>query len=120
MAIAGFYAATMDGTAVANSAALTGEISGNGFAPLRLIVETTEADAVTETALISIGFNSPDYNDMVLAHAVNPIAGVVEAITLPPRPMALSGSLHVRVFRAATGTALTFVANLEATAAVIP
>jgi hypothetical protein len=104
---------TMNGTSLGVSAALTGALDGPRIAPIRLVVETLTADSITETAIISMGFNSPDYDDMVRGHAVNPVAGAVDVVQLPPRPVVGTGSLHARVTRAASGIALTFRALLE-------
>lgn len=97
------------------STQISGDVSGSGqhFVPLRAIVETVDVDAVTETAIISIGTNSPVFDNVLPAHAIKPVAGAVEMIPLWASQVITANPLKVRVIRAATGTDLTFVAGIE-------
>ncbi len=75
-------------------------------------LETITADNVTETAIVSMGTNSPDYDNIYAARAVVPVEGSVETIVLPASQIINSGGIYVRVIRAATATDLTFVFGL--------
>lgn len=99
----------------AGATSLGGSITGSGqhIAPTRVVIETVEADSVSETAIISIGFNSPDYDDVIRAHAINPVEKTIEVVPLPPAKFIEAGAMHVRVIRAATATSLTFVPSFE-------
>ena len=109
----------MDGTSTG-----TAELSSFGanpdhiLSPIAMIVETIEADTVSETAVISMGTNSPDYDNIVKAYAVNPVAGTVVSVPLGVAPLIFNNntafSLYARVRHAATATDLTFRASLEA------
>lgn len=110
---------TLDGTPVdaASSGAtqISGDIVGTGqhFSPLRVIIETVEVDSVTGTAIITIGNNSPDYDNVLSEHAIRPLSGNVEIIPLTQSKVITAGALKVNVRTPANATELTFVAGVE-------
>jgi hypothetical protein len=78
--------------------------------PLFLSFETLEVDSVTETAIVSVGTNYPNYDNMLRAHGIKPEALALETIQLPST-FSFEGpvDIYVNVVRAASGTALTLI-----------
>lgn len=104
----------IDGTVEA-ATQLAGSLTGSGqhLTATRLLVETIDVDSITETAIISIGTNSPNYDNVVAAHPVRLEPMSLETVPIPHSKMITEGSMHVRVVRAASGTELTFNAGID-------
>lgn len=87
--------------------------SGNHISPVFVTVETYAADSISLTAIFSVGTNSPNYDNILAAHAVKPVAGLAELVPLQNAQMIDSETdVYVRVQRAASGTELTFVVGM--------
>ena len=102
----------IDGTSTGST--LIVEDAGNvHLSPVLLTFETISVDSVTETAIVSVGTNYPNYDDILLARGINPVEGVIETVFLPSSLIFnTKPEVYVRVVRAATGSDLTFVVGL--------
>jgi len=105
----------IDGKSVANTKIFDESDlpSGNHISPIFVTVETYTADSISMTAIFSIGTNSPNYDNILAAHAVKPVAGLVEMFPLQDAQMIdAETDVYARVQRAASGTDLTFVVGM--------
>jgi hypothetical protein len=77
--------------------------------PTLFIFETVTASGVTKNARISVGSNSPNYDDMVDSHRISTTAGNFDVVAVERSPKIVHpGEIRVNVFDPATATALTF------------
>lgn len=81
--------------------------------PMFLTFETISSDSITETAIVSIGTNSPNYDDILSGHGLQIAEGAMETVQLPiSRSFQGPLDVYVRVVREATGTEFTFTAGI--------
>lgn len=104
--------APIDGTSVA-STTIYSPGGGLSVSPIFLTFETVNVDAVTLTAIVSVGTNNPDYDNILFAHGIKPVEGAMETVQLPSAQSFSGGvDVKVKVVRAASGTDLTFCAGI--------
>jgi hypothetical protein len=110
----------IDGTATGSHT--VGPQAGNsGFGencqPRALVLKTIKAENVSADCVISLGFNSPDYDNIVKSYVVRPLTEALEIIILDPHIFQYDGlgdptvgptSVGLKVVTAATADVFTF------------
>jgi hypothetical protein len=91
----------------------TGIPSGGHVSPLFATFETLVADTVTETAIISIGTNYPDYDNILPGYGVCLVQGSVETVPIQRSQMVNdSTDIYARVVRVATASDMQVMIGL--------
>jgi hypothetical protein len=84
----------------------------NGFlVPVMVSFETKTVTSVTATAIVSVGTDSPNYDDLIPCHKISLIAGRVDNMVIPISKKTTS-KVRLNVFSAGSGTTLSFVARV--------
>jgi len=110
--VSGEYA-PIDGTTPGSTKIFQVLASNSHLSPFLLTFETFDVDSIAETAIVSIGTNSPDYDNILAAYPINTNALTVESHALKSAPIFVNETdIYTRVVRAANGTTLTFVVGV--------